>query len=109
MTDLNQQKSKLHTHAEVDEENTDDIVYEADKGAASGSAPAGNGRLQATDPASANLYTFSPAELKANMDKMKELPHKPYVMLLLVKGVYVCRSCGTLLSTPCNGVPQLPQ
>ena len=59
MTDLNQQKSKLHTHAEVDEENTDDIVYEADKGAASGSAPAGNGKLQATDPASANLVQYA--------------------------------------------------
>lgn len=81
MTDLSQQKSRLQTHEEVDE-NAEDVVYES-KGA-SAPAPAGNGALThegiKLDDTSPNLYTFSPSELKADMEKVKGLlHHKPYV------------------------------
>ncbi|XP_067930214.1 solute carrier family 12 member 4-like isoform X2 [Watersipora subatra] len=76
MTDLSHQKSKLHTHEEADEENADDVVYDAQQPLSdtAGKSKSGNGSLFA-DSESANAYTFSPSDLKSGMDKMKGLLH----------------------------------
>lgn len=67
-------RGRLHTHEELDE--SEDIVYEASNGGGGTSAAApGNGSLHAESSAAANLYTFSPSELKSDMDKMKGLLH----------------------------------
>jgi len=87
MTDVSSQvRNRLQTHEELDE--SEDVHYEANKddvpdgGAAESkksAKSAGNGTqytYTAESAASAaNLYTFSPSELKSDMDKMKGLLH----------------------------------
>lgn len=84
MTDLSQQqKTRLHAHEEEDEEEEgegEEVVYQAKNGASAGTSTstdphAGNGSLLTADAGAANLYTFSPADLKSDMDKMKSLLH----------------------------------
>ncbi|KAF6038581.1 SLC12A4 [Bugula neritina] len=77
MTDLTNQKSRLHTHEEVDE-NTEDILYSSEGAGGVSNGPSssmtGNGALQVNNETQ-NLYTFSPSDLKSDMDKMKGLLH----------------------------------
>ena len=83
MTDVRSQvRARLETHEEADE--NEDIVYESkSEGASPGlemmgaksKSTQGNGSMFTADAASANLYTFSPSELKSDMDKMKGLLH----------------------------------
>lgn len=85
MTDVRSQvRARLETHEEEEADENEDIVYESkSEGATPGGdltgprskSTQGNGSLFTADATSANLYTFSPSELKSDMDKMKGLLH----------------------------------
>lgn len=76
MTDLANPRV-LHSHPEVNEDE-EHVEFEAKSlGAPTATGPPSNGALSATPQSmsAANLYTFSPAELKTDMQKVKDLLH----------------------------------